>query len=303
MIQVESTSLSNIFNRFSIALNDVERKAQEIRWRVGNFLNEHPATGDEISELAGEASRVAVIYGELIALKGSLQVERVAVAVDQPDVSTTAYPEILTWGVEESETTDPPAEIDKTVPDPTFGPIHEAPFAEKMKFLRAKSVILCQQVAEKLRVEAGVKNAVHDQKGLKGYAYVMSGRNPVGVIHVPSPTTRRRLYVFAHECGHVVLGHDGRVPYHRQEFEAERWAHAALRRHGIAVPEKETLRAKQYVARKIHKAVVRGAKRIDRESYRFCKDHASPAVQGWLAAGGILCDLSLSKGGASLAAA
>lgn len=291
--------------RLGDSLDRFEQQTQEIRWRVGNFPDELRAMNDVIAELAVGACRVAVIFGELVALKGSPQVEMISEVVNPPKLSASTSFEALKLDVEEVETAASPAEIkpDQPVADATSGPINDAPFVEKMKNLRAQSVARCREVAEKLIVEAGVKKAVHDQNGLKGYANVMSGGKPVGVIHVPVPTTRRRLYVFAHECGHVALGHDGSVPYHRQEFEAERWAHAALRRHGIAVPEKETQRAKEYVARKIHQAVVRGAKRIDRESHRFSRDHASPTVMRWLDAGGILCDLSLGKAGTSLAAA
>jgi hypothetical protein len=51
--------------------------------------------------------------------------------------------------------------------------------------------------------------------------------------------------------------------------EAELWAHAALRRHRIAVPRSMTRRAKEYVAHKIHQAKQRGAKRIDAAAKRY----------------------------------
>ena len=76
------------------------------------------------------------------------------------------------------------------------------------------------------------------------------------------PTTRRRLYVFAHECAHIAIGHDPAVPKHRNEYDAERWAQAALRRHGVADPKKEQERAKKYVAFKVKQAIRRGAKSL-----------------------------------------
>ncbi len=44
----------------------------------------------------------------------------------------------------------------------------------------------------------------------------------------------------------------------------------------IAVPKKETENAKKYVAHKIHQAIRRGAKSIDREALEWCKGFHSP---------------------------
>ena len=50
-------------------------------------------------------------------------------------------------------------------------------------------------------------------------------------IEVPWPTTtRKRLYIVAHEIGHVVLGHAGnRLPAYKREYQAEQFAHELLR--------------------------------------------------------------------------
>jgi hypothetical protein len=88
----------------------------------------------------------------------------------------------------------------------------------------------------------------------------------------PRPVTRKSLYIFLHECAHSHL-HDHAVgrrkPSHVKEHEAERWAHARMREHGIAVPRAMTQRAKAYVARKIRQARARGAKTIDAAAARF----------------------------------
>jgi hypothetical protein len=52
-------------------------------------------------------------------------------------------------------------------------------------------------------------------------------------------------------------------------MEAERWAHAIMREHSIAVPRDMTRRAKDYVARKIGQAKRSGAKRIDAKARQY----------------------------------
>lgn len=91
-------------------------------------------------------------------------------------------------------------------------------------------------------------------------------RNPQGICHPPSwrnPTARKRpliglsgpvdseamLSVLAHECGHAALGHGTTsVPEYIEEAEAERYAHAALRRHLGRDPHDHIIRTgKKYV--------------------------------------------------------
>ena len=96
----------------------------------------------------------------------------------------------------------------------------------------------CQRAGAAILEEAGVKDVQYHDR-LRGWAY--PDRKSV---RVPTPTTRRRLYIVAHEAGHVALNHIGVKPQHRQEYEAERYAHDALRRHGISVPKKSTQVAK-----------------------------------------------------------
>ncbi|MEZ5944947.1 MAG: hypothetical protein R3C18_26480 [Planctomycetaceae bacterium] len=121
----------------------------------------------------------------------------------------------------------------------------------------------CQRVGQLILKEAGVETIEYHNR-LAGWAVVESKR-----VRVPYPTTRRRLYIVAHEAGHVALDHRGAKPKHRQEFEAERYAHDALRRYGISVPKKSTAQAKRYVAWKIRQALRRGAQTIDREAYKW----------------------------------
>ena len=127
----------------------------------------------------------------------------------------------------------------------------------------------CQQVGQAILDEAGVKKVQYHDR-LSGWAAVK-----LKAVHVPTPKTRRRLYVLAHEAGHVALNHIGMKPSHREEYEAAKYAHDALRKHGISVPKKSTHRAKRYVARKISQAIRRGAKTIDRESFNWCRGELS----------------------------
>jgi len=96
----------------------------------------------------------------------------------------------------------------------------------------------------------------------------------------PKPTTRRRLYILSHECGHVVLKHNGSLPSHRQEYEAEQFAHQQLRLHEVAVPRKATIQAKEYVAYRIDQAIRLGrAKRLDREAVAWTSQYHSQVVR------------------------
>ena len=110
-----------------------------------------------------------------------------------------------------------------------------------------------------------------------GYRKSLSGNHCSRTKHInaPRPVTRKALYIFLHECGHAHCGHENggskKQPRHVQEMEAEQWAHAKMREHGIAVPRTMTVRAKNYVARKIRQAVRRGAKHIDPAARRYAR--------------------------------
>lgn len=77
------------------------------------------------------------------------------------------------------------------------------------------------------------------------------------------PTTRKRLYVLAHEIGHAALDHRGSRPVYVREFEAEQFAHGLMRQSGIAVPRTMTMRAKAYVQSKMRRGFARGATWFD----------------------------------------
>ena len=135
---------------------------------------------------------------------------------------------------------------------------------EKLKAGKARMAERCREVATKLAEEAGVQKIDESRAGKRACAMPQ-----IKAIAVPPPTTRRRLYIWAHECAHVALNHVGKKPKHRQEYEAERWAQDALRRHGVPVPKKSTEQGKKYVRWKISQAVRRGAKHIDKEAAKW----------------------------------
>ena len=112
-------------------------------------------------------------------------------------------------------------------------------------------------------------SVVRYRKNLSGYC-----DHTNKVIVAPRPRSRKALYIFLHECAHArehCSNGRGRVPRHVEELEAEQWALARMREHGIRVPRAMTKRAKNYVARKIKQAVARGAKRIDPAARRFAR--------------------------------
>lgn len=126
-----------------------------------------------------------------------------------------------------------------------------------LRAAREASVVRFLAIAEALKAEAGVqKHTV--RKSLSGYAWPKKHE-----IVAPEGRTRKQLYILAHECAHVILGHIyGKKPRHLEEVEAEEWAHAALRRHGVPVPRSMTLRSKWHIQNKIHQALRSGAKEI-----------------------------------------
>jgi hypothetical protein len=110
--------------------------------------------------------------------------------------------------------------------------------------------------------------AIQYRKSLSGRHYPKRK-----MIAAPRPVTRRALYIFLHECAHIYLHGPGskRVPAHVRELQAEQWAHAKMREHGVPVPRVETHRAKRYVRRKIRQALAHGAKRIDPAAKRYAE--------------------------------
>jgi hypothetical protein len=115
-------------------------------------------------------------------------------------------------------------------------------------------------IAQAIKAEAGVTrhHVLIEPKRSNGHFWYGWSFPKRGIIHAPAGHTDRELYTIAHECGHVALRHDHRKPRCRREYEAEMWAHDALRRHGVAVPEDDTINAMMDVYFAIEDADERG---------------------------------------------
>ncbi len=100
----------------------------------------------------------------------------------------------------------------------------------------------CEAIAVKHTPE-GATLTFH--RSLSGRAWVEKRE-----MTVPRPVTRKSLYIYLHECAHIMLDHRGQRRSFQQEAEAERWAQRAMREEGLAVPRAMLKRAKEYVARK-----------------------------------------------------
>lgn len=124
----------------------------------------------------------------------------------------------------------------------------------------------CMLVGKAVLYDGNVKSVTfHDR--LTGWADCDTGS-----VRVPYPCSRQRLYILAREVGHIALKHLGKKPRHREQYEAERYAHDALKRYKIAVPKVSTQKAKNTVARQIYTALVLGARTIDHDAFHWCKE-------------------------------
>ena len=94
------------------------------------------------------------------------------------------------------------------------------------------------------------------------YRKTLSGCASVRIkkIEIPPATTRNRMYIIAHELGHIFHNHISNKKRFIEEYEAEKYAHYLMKKYKIKIPRKMTTRAKQYVTRKIYQAKARGLK-------------------------------------------
>lgn len=90
------------------------------------------------------------------------------------------------------------------------------------------------------------------------------------IIETPDPINLQRLYVVAHECGHVALDQLRRgISNHRREYEAEQFAILLLRHYGIAVPSDMITDGQHYVAWHVGLDVDAGTQVIEAETFRW----------------------------------
>ena len=90
-------------------------------------------------------------------------------------------------------------------------------------------------------------------------------------IYSPPPDTRDGLFYFLHECAHLILRHwHVKIPVWRQEYEAEQWAMATMRREGIPVSKAMTKDAKAYVRKLVTAHINKGKKAPPKKILRWC---------------------------------
>jgi hypothetical protein len=101
------------------------------------------------------------------------------------------------------------------------------------------------------------------------------------IIETGDPVTVERLYVVAHECGHIALEHGPREPPgHRCEFEAEQFAILVLRHFDVPVPYAMVEDGQDYVAWHIECDVQRyHCHEIDRETFQWASRRVAPAIR------------------------
>ncbi len=164
---------------------------------------------------------------------------------------------------------------------------------DELKEARLAAAKRFYEIGLRMLKESGVEKWTFHEKGLHG-------RGSKKVIRCPKPTTRRRLYILAHECAHASLDHRGvgkGQPTHRVEYEAELYAHEAMRRHGVAVPRKVTDAAKRYVAYRIDLAVRRHTRKLDRDAVEWSREYHRAPTRRALESGRIeLVDMSRKRG-------
>lgn len=152
------------------------------------------------------------------------------------------------------------AEWARRQPETYVGQALRAADGERLQKAREEAVARFTALAEGWVAEFAVRVSKH-RKSLTGVAFVATRK-----VEVPWPAnTRQRLYILAHEIGHVALSHTSGMPRYVKEFEAEQFAHGLLRRAGIAVPVKMTQRAKRYIAQSIARGLRGGLKAVDRD--------------------------------------
>jgi hypothetical protein len=101
------------------------------------------------------------------------------------------------------------------------------------------------------------------------------------IIETGDPVTVERLYVVAHECGHIALEHGRRnLRGHRGEFEAEQFAILILRHFDVPVPYEMVEDGQNYVAWHIDQDINRyRGREIDSDAYKWALRYLPPAIR------------------------
>lgn len=124
-----------------------------------------------------------------------------------------------------------------------------------------------REAAEAIIVEGRIRHVVFVDRPIRGLAVWKPRTGPQYMV-TSEPTSFERLTTVAHEVGHLFLQHGNSLPRYREEFEAERYAYAALRRVGMPINETAAeLRMRSVSAQCIIK-VRNSIKRLCRECFQ-----------------------------------
>jgi hypothetical protein len=142
-----------------------------------------------------------------------------------------------------------------------------------------------RMIALKVLVHCGIRQwrfTDHDESGI---AFLDDGS-----IEAPDPITAERLYVVAHECGHIALQHGQReVSCHRGEYESEQFASFLLRRFAVPVPVDFIENGRQYVAEHIDREVLQeNCREVDREAYGWAAPYLDESTEAAIKEGRVL---------------
>jgi hypothetical protein len=133
-----------------------------------------------------------------------------------------------------------------------------------------------RDIAIKMARYCGVREWRFTRRDNDGRAYVFKK-----IIETADPITVDRLYVVAHECGHIALQHGPRNLWgHRNEFEAEQFAILVLRHFDVPVPYDMVEDGQHYVAWHIEQDVHQhGRREIDGDAYDWAARYVLPAIR------------------------
>lgn len=91
------------------------------------------------------------------------------------------------------------------------------------------------------------------------------------LIQVFVPRNVDTLYTFLHEVAHTKFHVTGRRLRYTEELEANRWAEKIMKSEHIRIPSRVMKRQRDYVADCIMKAVLHGAKSINKKALEYSR--------------------------------
>jgi hypothetical protein len=108
-----------------------------------------------------------------------------------------------------------------------------------------EEIVQAELLANNITLCAGCDNGDNHNRG---WAYA----DERTIHYAKKCATRRTLYGFLHEVGHIVMGHGSKCGLRRfeKEAQAEEYARASLRMLGITVPRSKVASGNAYIARR-----------------------------------------------------